>query len=199
MKNRVYSLLPVLLLSCTLCGCAALEQRQAPAHKEGPVDAESRNSAAAQAGHREQPSPASRTSVNLHVFGLSYHPDREGIHTNQLDNEFNYGLGLGFQLHEDALGTFHSEAGVFKDSGNNWAKFAGVCYLFKLGEHWNAGADLMVVRSPTYNFGHAFVAALPHLAYDFEKVKVNAVYIPRYKELSRFSAFAFYLTFPLWK
>ena len=138
-------------------------------------------------------------NVNLHIFGFSYHPDREGSRVNHLNNEFNAGLGFGYRLHEDKLGLANSEAGLFKDSGNNWAKFAGVCYLFKLDERWMLGADVLLIQSPTYNYGEAFVAPIPRLSYDFGKVIVNAVYIPKYQELNRYSVFGLYFTIPLWK
>lgn len=138
-----------------------------------------------------------RVQLNLHVFGLSYHPDRAGIRTSHLDNEFNAGLGLNYELRSDARSVTSVEAGVFKDSGRNWAKFAGVGYQFKFGERWRLGADLLAIQSETYNHGRGFVAPVPHLTYDFGPVKLNAIYVPRLAPYNPFAVFGIYLTLPL--
>jgi len=138
-------------------------------------------------------------NVNLHVFGLSYHPDQNGTRISHLDNELNFGLGLGYKLRDSAQSVVISEAGFFKDSGRTWAKFAGIGYLFKLSENWKLGADFLVIQSPTYNKGSVFAAPIPHLSYDFGPVKMNIVYIPEYKELNRFAAYGLYFTIPLRK
>jgi hypothetical protein len=145
-----------------------------------------------------QPTPVDpRLRLNLHVFGLSYHPDREGTRTSHLDNEVNAGLGLNYQYHNDARGVASIEAGFYKDSGSNWAKFAGTGYQFKLGKSWLLGADLLAVQSPTYNKGDAFIAPIPRLTYDFGPVKVNAIYIPKIDPVNLYAVFAIYLTVPL--
>jgi hypothetical protein len=33
-------------------------------------------------------------ALDLNVYGLAYHPDRDTVHRLNLDNEFNPGLGL---------------------------------------------------------------------------------------------------------
>jgi hypothetical protein len=137
--------------------------------------------------------------VNLHVFGFSYHLDREGTRISHLDNEFNVGFGFGYKLHDDALGVVNSEFGFFKDSGSKWAKFAGIGYLFKLDERWKLGADLLVLQSQTYNNGDTFVAPIPRLTYDLGRVRLNMIYIPKYEQLNRFSVFALYFTIPIWQ
>jgi hypothetical protein len=184
-----------------LCGCGALEHRAGALdhdtvkmQKETAAEGDSASAASTPPEHHFRPQ-----SVNLHIFGFSYHPDRKGSRLNHLDNELNIGLGFGYRLYEDELGIINTEVGVFNDSGSNWAKFAGMCYLFKLDEHWKLGADVLLLQSATYNYGEAFVAPIPRLSYDFGKVIVNTIYVPRYKQLNRFAVYGLYFTIPLWK
>lgn len=148
--------------------------------------------------HDIQPADAWR-NLSLQVYGFSYHPDREGVRRAGLDNELNIGLGLNYTFHEDVRGVGFVEAGVFRDSGSNWAKLAGVGYQFKLGEHWRLGGALAGLHSTTYNRGKFFVAPLPIVTYDFGPVKLNASYAPRYKDINQFSVFSFYFSIPLAK
>ena len=113
-----------------------------------------------------------------------------------LDNEFNYGLGLNYKLHEDELAVGFVEAGTYQDSGSHWAKVAGMGYQAKLGRRWRLGGALVAVHSPTYNHGNAFIAPLPIATFDFGPVKLNAIYIPRYRDYNKFATFGFYFSVP---
>jgi hypothetical protein len=141
---------------------------------------------------------ASRTAgaFYLDVYGLSYHPDREGVHREHLDNEVNEGLGLKYGFHDDALGVGFVQAGAYRDSGSNWAKIAGPGYQLKLGDHWRAGGLLLYFDSPTYNHGRPFVAPIPIFTYDFGALQLNAVYAPRVPDYNQFAVFGFYLSIP---
>jgi hypothetical protein len=204
MRNPVYGLLLVLALSLALCSCTSIDHQPQSAGNNSvksdvqPADAGASVGTNKELSHRDL-TEDKHLNVNLHVFGLSYHPDREGTRISHLDNEYNFGLGFGYKLHDDAQGVVISEAGFFRDSGRTWAKFAGMGYLFKLSDNWKLGADLLVIQSPTYNEGTAFAAPIPRLSYDFGPVKVNAIYIPRYKELNRFAVYGLYFTIPLLK
>ena len=88
---------------------------------------------------------------------------------------------------------------MYRDSGSHAAKLAGLGYQYKLGKHWRAGGALVAVHSQTYNDGHAFIAPLPILTYDFGSVKLNAIYVPKYGEYNRFAVFGFYFSVPLAK
>ncbi len=142
--------------------------------------------------------PADRPPhLHLHIYGFSYHPDRQGVRRSGLDNEFNPGLGLNYEFHEDAQGVAFVEAGMYRDSGSNNAKIAGVGYQFKLGERWRLGGALVGVHSPTYNLGRAFIAPLPIVTYDFGIVKLNAIYVPRYGDYNQFAVFGLYFSVPI--
>jgi hypothetical protein len=205
MRDVAYRLIPGLAVALALSACNTIDHQHGSAgegsgipQSEQPVTNTFPSSEKGKPAHIVTPEDE-RLVVNLHVFGLSYHPDRAGTRISHLDNELNFGLGLGYKLYEDELGVVVSEAGFFKDSGRNWAKFAGVGYGFKLTDGWRLGADLLAVHSPTYNYGSAFVAPIPRLSYDFSRVKVNLVYLPRYKEFNRFAVYGLYFTIPIWK
>jgi hypothetical protein len=136
-------------------------------------------------------------NLNLHVYGVSYHTDREGSRRAGLNNELNPGLGLNYILHEDERGIRFVEAGFYQDSGRHVAKLAGVGYQYKLYQQWRLGGALALMQSHTYNHGRAFVAPLPILTYDFGRAKVNALYVPRYGDYNQFAVFGLYLSVPL--
>ena len=100
-------------------------------------------------------------------------------------------------IHEDKRGIGFVEAGFYRDSGSRPAKIAGVGYQAKLDKRWRLGGALLAVQSKTCNDGSAFIAPLPILTCDLGKVKLNAVYIPRYGEYNQFAVFGFYLSVPL--
>lgn len=196
--------LPLLAVAAILGGCATpggesvIAPSPAAAQADGPSGAAiaSATNAGGEAALR-LPFADRPRKLSLNIFGLSYHPDRAGIHASALDNELNPGLGLGYEVHEDERGVIGLEGGIFKDSGRNWATFAGVGYQYKLGQHWRLGADLLAFQSETYNHTRSFLAPIPRLSYDFGPVRVNAVYVPRFGSYSRYSAFGFYFSVPI--
>ena len=70
-------------------------------------------------------------------------------------------------------------------------------YQYKLGSRWRLGGALIGVQSQTYNRGGAFIAPLSILTYDLGRVKLNAIYVPRYGEYNQFAVFGFYFSVPL--
>ena len=134
--------------------------------------------------------------LDLNVYGLSYHPDREAVHTKDLDNQVNWGLGLHYSLKDSDRGTTFLEAGSYYDSGRNWAKFAGVGYQFKIAKNWKIGGAVAAVNSATYNRGTTFVGMIPLITYDLGPIKLNAVYFPKVANYNKVDVFAFYLSIP---
>jgi hypothetical protein len=133
----------------------------------------------------------------LDVYGLSYHPDRNGVHEQHLDNQFNPGLGLKYELREDAHGVAFAEAGFYRDSGRHWTAMAGPGYQLRITEQWRAGAVLFFFDSRTYNHGRPFVAPIPMLTWDLGRFQLNAVYAPRVRDINEFAAFGFFASVPL--
>ena len=147
-------------------------------------------------------SPDSRfhlDALSLNVYGLAYHPDRATVHRQHLDNEFNPGLAVHYELLENARRVTFAEVGAYRDSGRNWAKFAGLGYQFKFGERWRIGGALAAVNSRTYNRGVTFVGMIPLVTYDLGHVQLNAVYFPKFGHYNEVDAFGFYLTLPVGK
>jgi len=138
-----------------------------------------------------------RLKLNVHVYGFSYHPDRDGVRRNGVNNEFNIGIGLNYTLREDEDAVSFLEAGVYRDSGKNLAKVAGLGYQFKFGKYWRLGGALVGVHSETYNEGRFFIAPLPIATVDLGPVKLNAIYVPRYRGYNEFAVFGFYFSLPL--
>ena len=116
-----------------------------------------------------------------------------------MDNELNIGLGLNYTVHEDERGVGFAEAGIYRDSGSNAAKLAGLGYQYKLGKRWRLGGALVAVHSQTYNRGNAFIAPLPIATYDLGPVKLNAIYVPKYGDYNHFATFGLYFSLPLAK
>ena len=139
--------------------------------------------------------PPSR--LNLHFFGFSYHPDREGVRRNGVDNERNLGFGLNYALREDEDGVRFAEGGLYRDSGRHTAKYAALGYQAKFGKRWRLGGALVALHSPTYNSGRLLVGPLPVVTYDFGPVKLNAIYVPRLGGYNEFAVFGLYFSLPL--
>ena len=133
------------------------------------------------------------------MYGFSYHPDRKTVQRLGLDNEVNPGLGFNYELFDDERSITFVQAGAYRDSGRNWAKFAGLGYQFKLGEHWRIGAAAAVIHSQTYNDGAAFIGMIPLITYDFGNFKVNAVYFPKFGNRNEIAAFGLYFSIPFRK
>lgn len=133
----------------------------------------------------------------INIYGVAYHPDRDTVHRLDLDNEFNPGLGVHYELIAGRRGTGFAEAGAYYDSGSHWAKFAALGYQFKLGRRLRIGGALALMHSRTYNDGATFVGMIPLVTYDLGPVKLNAVYFPKFGRFNEVDAFGFYVSIPL--
>jgi len=138
-----------------------------------------------------------RLNVSVQVYAFSHHTDRQGVHSDGLDNEVNSGVGLNYAFHTDARGVGFVEAGFYRDSGENTATLAGIGYQYKLGKYWRLGGALVGMQSETYNGGKFFVAPLPILTFDFGTVKLNTMYVPSYGDYNKYAVYGFYFSLPL--
>ena len=135
--------------------------------------------------------------LHLNVYGFAHHPDREVAHRFGMDNDFNPGLALHYELPVATWGVTFGELGTYYDSGRNWALFAALGYQFKLGPRWRLGGAVAAMHSPTYNRGTGFVGMIPLLTYDAGGVKLNGVYFPKFGEFNKLDAFGFYVAIGL--
>jgi len=197
MQYSIYRLVPVLTVALTLCGCSTLDSRIGIAFPGAGLTTTSIDTSVKSLDEFQRADP--RQNLNLDVYGLSYHTDRNGIHNKQRDNEYNIGLGFGYKLYTNDKGSASIHAGFYNDSGHNWAKVAGLGYQFNLGKRWQLGAGLMAIQSRTYNNGLAFVAPIPLLTYDLGAAKLNIVFAPRFKQFNQFSVFGMYFSIPFMK
>lgn len=118
---------------------------------------------------------------------------------NDLDNEFNPGLGvrhsMGSWLKADAI----IDAGAYYDSGRNTAVYAGAGLLWPLDKdkRFNLGAVLTAFHSDTYNHGDPFIAPLPLFSLRLDGVTLNLTHFPKIRNFNEVAATAMFITIPL--
>lgn len=130
------------------------------------------------------------------MYGFAYHPDREYIHRLKKDNEVNPGLALHYEFAENERSITFAEVGLYDDSGRNWAKFAALGYQLKFGERWKIGGAVALISSHSYNRGVAVIGMFPLITYDMGRVKLNAVYFPKFGQYSKVDAYGVYISIP---
>ena len=130
----------------------------------------------------------------VNVYGFSYHFDRDKAKRLGVDNEVNPGLGLRYRVDLDASWQGFLDAGAYRDSGRNTAVYAGGGAMFHLSPRFKAGLALAAFQSDTYNDGNFFIAPLPVLGYDFDRVSLNLVYLPKFKDYNTINTLGFWLT-----
>lgn len=143
--------------------------------------------------------PAAAGDWGVNVYGLSYHWDRDLAEQNDLDNEFNPGLGVRYRMGEWLRADAIIDAGVYRDSGRHTAVYAAAGLLWPLDDakRFNVGAALTAFKSDTYNQGDAFVAPVPLLAVRFDRVTVNFTHFPKISNFNEVAATALFVTIPL--
>ncbi|MEO8157971.1 MAG: hypothetical protein ABI648_09260 [Betaproteobacteria bacterium] len=187
---RLFGPLTCVVVSMALMGSASAVQ----GNDAGTIDA---NGVNARSSQPPGPTASWFDRIDINVYGLAYHPDREAVHRLNLDNQVNPGLGLHYALVDDLRGTTFAEVGTYRDSGRNQATFAELGYQFKLSERWRIGAALALVESRTYNGGTTFLGMIPLITYDLGPLKLNAVYFPKIGHYNEVAAYGFYLSIPL--
>jgi len=136
---------------------------------------------------------SARADLGLNVYGLSYHLDRDKARQLGVDNEFNPGLGVRWRRAEKSFDWF-ADAGFYRDSGRNTALLAGGGALWHATEGLRLGGALALLHSDTYNRGKTFVAPLPVAAYDFKRVTLNMVFLPKVHEVNDINTLGFWAT-----
>jgi hypothetical protein len=142
------------------------------------------------------PRSAEANEWGINIYGLSYHFDRDRAHALDVDNEFNPGVGARYKFAQWQSVSFHAEAGIFYDSGRNWAKVVGAIALWEVLPRFHIGGALGLFHSDTYNNGDVFVAPLPLLAYDIGPATLNLTYFPKLSNFNDVATLGFWVT--LW-
>lgn len=136
--------------------------------------------------------------IGINVYGLSYHPNRKDSRGKAL-NELNPGLGLNYIIYEKPRNIFQFDAGIFKNSGRETAKYIGAAYRYKFGRGFSGGGEFVYFHSSTYNNGDATFGVFPMASYRRNPFSFTLLYLPRYKNINRNTAFGLYGTIHLGK
>jgi len=86
------------------------------------------------------------------------------------------------------------EAGTFKDSIRNQAKYVSAGFLFKVIQQLRIGINAAVYSSKTNQNGDIIFAPIPMVSYTLGPVTANSVYMPKYGDLNPFHILGFYAT-----
>jgi hypothetical protein len=122
---------------------------------------------------------AAHAEVGLNIYGLSYHFDRDKAREKGLTHEVNPGLGIRWRAADSGV---FADAGIYRDSAARTARIAGAGYLWRATENIRFGGALALFRSDTYNQGKAFIAPVPLVAYETQRVTFNLVYFPKWRD-----------------
>jgi hypothetical protein len=131
----------------------------------------------------------------INVYGFSYHFDRDRAHALDVDNEINPGVGVRYKFADWRSVSFYAEAGIFYDSGRNWAKVVGGVALWEVLPRFRIGGALALFHSDTYNRGDVFVAPVPLIAYDVGPATLNLTYFPKFSDFNDVDTLGFWVTF----
>lgn len=142
------------------------------------------------------PALAFAGDIGINVYGAAYHLDRDRAHQLGVDNEFNPGLGLRYKDVLVPQWDWFGDVGAYRDSGRNTAAYAALGALWKTTWGLRVGGALAVLNSDTYNQGRTFVAPLPVVGFEWQKVMLNMTYFPRVSNFNEVGALGFWVT--LW-
>lgn len=137
---------------------------------------------------------AAQSNLGLNIYGLSYHFEREEAESRGQDNEVNQGVGLRYRVPGGKFDTF-LDGGVYHDSGRNTAVYAGGGFFWKATERLRLGGAAAVFHTDSYNNGDPFFAPVPLAAYEWRRITLNVVYVPKIENKTP-NTLAFWLT--LW-
>ena len=138
---------------------------------------------------------AAQAELGVNVYGFSYHVERERARELGVDNELNPGLGLRYRWKHGERLDWILDAGAYRDSGRNRALFAAAGGTWQVAGGLRVGGALAAFHSDTYNDGKAFLAPVPIASYDWPRVTLNAVYLPKFSSLNEINTIGVWVTF----
>ena len=124
-----------------------------------------------------------KNDLGLDIYGLSYH--YKGVYAgddykkNKILNEVNPGIGLRYIFKKLNNNIFSVNFGVYLDSGENNAKYAGLNWQYYATNYFGAGISLNYFETPSYNQS---VAPIPNITLKFNKIAANLMWIPNPNE-----------------
>jgi len=136
--------------------------------------------------------------IGVLVFGASYHYQSrtyEDVSGTKKYEQWNYGAGLEYVIHDGHRNLFTVDGGAYRDSKDNANIFGGPLWRFKFTNRLSAGIGVTLLTSPTY--GGLGFWPLPVVTYRVNRVSINAVWLPSL-DPSDSSALGFFATLHLW-
>ena len=134
-------------------------------------------------------------SFGINLYGMSYH-FLEAQQSRDFLNEFNSGFGARASFGSKNGNTFLIEAGTFKDTFKNKAKYIAVGYKLRFVAQLRAGVIGAMYTTQSIRHGGS-LALVPILSYTVWRVSLNGVYLPRYEDVNPYHILGAYLTIHL--
>jgi hypothetical protein len=132
----------------------------------------------------------------ISFFGFSYHPDRTDSAGNSF-REFNPGIGLNYIFAREKHSIVFADAGIYSNSSRQISRYAAASIHYRIGR-FSAGPAFTLLLSESHNHGGPILTILPTCSLRAApNLSLNFLYIPRYKDLNRNSAFGMYATWHL--
>ncbi len=136
--------------------------------------------------------------IGVLVFGGSYHYQfrtYEDASGTKKYEQWNYGAGLEYVIHDGRRNLFTVDGGAYRDSKDKANIFGGPLWRFKFTNRLSAGIGVTLLTSSTY--GGPFLAPLPVVTYRVNRVSINAVWLLSL-DPNDSSAIGFFATLHLW-
>ena len=139
-------------------------------------------------------SSLSARELGLNIYGLSYHFDRQTKNGTDF-NELNFGLGLDYPFANIKKFGFSFEAGLYKDSLRNIARYAG----FNVEYHIIRRSVQLRVMLAAYRSDSVsddlIYPLIPGLTFRHKRLSFNFVYLPEFPGINVYDSLGLYLTF----
>lgn len=121
-------------------------------------------------------------NVWVNIGGVSHHFDR-----SKNFNENNFGIGIEYELNEDVA----FAVGQYKNSIRNASHYAAIAYTPLHAGPVSLGVAAGTVDGYYFNNGGCIPMAMPMLTYETKHFGVNALYVPKMKDISSVVALQF--------
>lgn len=135
-------------------------------------------------------------SLGLNIYGLSYHFLKDN-QSRELFNEVNPGLGIRGTWCTSHNNWTALEAGIYRDTFRNTAKYATVGYHLRLLKGFRAGFNVGLYSSESIRNDEIIIIGVPAISYQLSFCIVNVVYLPKFRNINPFNTLGTYLTIPL--
>lgn len=140
------------------------------------------------------PASTSANSIELNLYGASYHLLEEWQSRNDL-NEFNLGYGVRTVVGSDSTSWAFLEGATFKDSFENQATYLSLGFLLRVFGQFRFGLNLAAYKSRSV--GGVRAAPIPIVAITLDRLTINAAYLPKRRGVNPYHIFGAYASLRL--